>query len=125
MFSTVEYASSRFRSAATAACRMPYRADAAPRVSTSSHHQRDPPPSRSNPTRITPYTPRLTIAADSIAETGDGASACARGSHTCSGTRPDFDPNPASTSTNTTPRSAGDRWAARSSANESPPAWAA
>ena len=38
-------------------------AETAPAVSTASHHHRDPPRSRSRPTRNTPYTPRFTIAA--------------------------------------------------------------
>src|SRR5436309_3205196 len=51
MFSVVEYPSSRLRSVFRAACRIPYTAETAPSASTSSHHQRGPPPSRSNPTR--------------------------------------------------------------------------
>ena len=125
MFSTVEYASSRLRSAATAAWRIPYSAVPAPAASTSSHHQRGPPPSRSRPNRSTPYTPRLTIAALSIADTCDGASGCALGSHTCSGTSPALDPNPTKISTNTNPRSPGGSDPARSAWNVSPPAAAA
>ena len=45
--------------------------------------------------------PRLTIAALISADTGLGASGCARGSQACSGTRPAFDPNPATVNTNT------------------------
>ena len=41
-----------------------------------------------------PYTPIVTIAALIAAETWLGASACARGSHTCIGTRPALVPNP-------------------------------
>ena len=69
MFSVVEYASSRLRSTATTACKIPYSAETAPAVSTASHHHRDPPRSRSRPTRNTPYTPRFTIAALINAET--------------------------------------------------------
>ncbi len=54
MFSLVEYASSCLTSVAIAACNIPYTAETAPAVSSTSHHQRGPPPSRSNPTRITP-----------------------------------------------------------------------
>ena len=69
----------------------------APAATTSAGHRRA---GRSRPA-ASPYTPRLTIAADIRADTWLGASGCARGSQTCSGTRPAFDPNPASASTNT------------------------
>ena len=59
-----------------------------PGPAPTSHHHRGPPPSRSRPTRTRPYTPMFTIAALISAETWLGASGCARGSHTCSGTMP-------------------------------------
>ena len=55
------------------------------------------------------------MAADMRAETGPGASGWARGSHTCSGTAPAFEPNPTTASTNAVERTQGARcgpWAA-------------
>ena len=71
--------------------------------------------------------PRLTIAPDISAETGLGASGCARGSQTWSGTAPALEANPMRTSTKAMERSAGERVAAcaRMSAKVWPPAWAA
>src|SRR5690606_31320271 len=104
-----------------AACRIPYTADTTPMARTSHHHQRGPPPSRSNPTRMMPYAPRLTMAADISAETWLGASGCARGSHACSGTAPALDEKPTSVVTNTVADIAGDSppAASRSAANPS------
>ena len=51
------------------------------------------------------------------AETGLGASGCARGNQACNGSRPALDPKPASVSTNTavrTPGGTADRSAKRS-----------
>ena len=55
------------------------------------------------------------MAPDMSAETGEGASGWARGSQTCSGTAPAFDPKPARARTNARDRTAGGI----------PPAWAA
>ena len=55
------------------------------------------------------------MAADMRAETGPGASGCARGSQTWSGTAPAFEPNPTTASTNAVERTQGARcgpWAA-------------
>src|SRR3954447_7255506 len=65
------------------------------------------------------------MAALSMADTGDGASGCALGSHTCSGTRPAFDPKPANSTTNTNEPSPGARCAPRRVVKLSPPAAAA
>ena len=54
MFSLVEYASSRFRSEAIAACRIPYTALIPPIAISPSHHHAGPPPSRSRPVRTMP-----------------------------------------------------------------------
>ena len=70
--------------------------------------------------------PRFTIAPDISAETGLGASGCARGSQTCSGTAPAFDAKPARASTNTAERTASGSapaWS-RIAANDWPPACA-
>src|SRR5271166_4509782 len=74
-------------------------AERAPSAITRSHHHVGPPSSRPMPTRTMPYTPRFTMAADIRADTGPGASGWARGSHTCRGTAPAFDPKPTSAST--------------------------
>ena len=65
--------------------------------------------------------PRLTIAALISAETGLGASGCARGNQACSGTRPALEPNPTSVRTNTAVRAPGGT-ADRSANRSAPPA---
>ena len=65
--------------------------------------------------------PRLTIAALISADTGLGASGWARGSQACNGTRPAFDPNPATVNANTAIRApSGTR--ARAANRSAPPA---
>src|SRR5690606_32756622 len=74
------------------------------------------------PTRTMPYTPMFTIAALISADTWLGASGWARGSHTCRGTMPALEANPAKVARNTALRTAGDRpsAASRITANDSP-----
>ncbi len=50
------------------------------------------------------------MAADIRADTGPGASGWARGSHTCRGTMPAFDPNPTTASTKALSRTQTGRW---------------
>ena len=67
------------------------------------------------------------MAADMRAETGPGASGWARGSQTCSGTAPAFDPNPTTASTNaaSAPRARGAGRRAAITAKDWLPAWLA
>ena len=88
--------------------RSPTRRPAPAPAATTSRRRPPSPPSRSKPTRMMPYTPMLTIAADISAETLLGASGCARGSHACSGTIPAFDPNPIPVATKISPATVGD-----------------
>ena len=68
--------------------------------------------------------PSLTITPDISAETWLGAAGCARGSQTCSGTRPAFEPKPTSARTKTAFRVAGarDPAPARRASNDHEPA---
>ena len=56
--------------------------------------------------RMKPYTATLVITPLISAETWLGAAGCASGSHTCSGTRPAFEPAPSRTRIKTNPESA-------------------
>ncbi len=67
------------------------------------------------------------MAADIRADTGPGASGWARGSQTCRGTMPAFEPNPTTASTNALSRTQGGRWAdlAAMAAKDWLPVWVA
>ena len=69
MFSTLEYASKRFKSASTSAYSTPSTPETAPTMSIVPPHQSGPAPSQSKATRTKPYTPSLIITPDINAET--------------------------------------------------------
>ena len=81
---------------------MPYSAEARPTTSSVIDHHRGPSGSSRQPTRSTPYTPVLTMAALITAETWLGASGWARGSQTWTGTAPALVRNPATRSSQAT-----------------------
>ena len=89
-----------------------------PTPSTRPPHHAGPPPSRSSVTRTKPYTPILITTPDISADTWLGATGCAIGSHTCSGTTPALAPKPRSASTKTASRTCGVRDADRIAAKE-------